>query len=97
MSIAYIPKSLANQIFNLPVLCIYASAFPQKAIAPTSGSSTNGKTNHWVLHLAISQTESIRLDPSPDGQYNLILIVTKKRYLVSRNAIKTLQLHTAEG
>lgn len=97
MSIAFIPKSLANQVANLPVLCIYASAHPPTAVAGPSGSATTQKTNHWVLYLAVSQTESLRLDPSPGSDNKMTLIVSKKTYLYSNNAVKTVQLYSVEN
>jgi len=97
MSIAFIPKSLSNQVANLPILSIYASAHPPTPVAGPSGSTTNQKTNHWVLYLAISQTESLRLDPSPGSDNTMTLIISKKSYLYSNNAVKTVQLTCVEN
>lgn len=95
MPIQFIPQSLWDQISELPVRCIYALGFNASLVDPRAGSK-GPKTNHWVLHLAISETEAIRLDPSPDGKGQLVLIVSRKGYVISRNAIKTVQLNTAE-
>ena len=92
MSVAFIPKSLANQIDLFPILCIYASAHPPTSVPDAEGSPARPKTNHWVLYLAISQTESLRLDPSPGADNNMTLIVSRKNYLYSNNAVKTIQL-----
>jgi len=97
MSVAFIPKSLANEITNLPVLSIYAAAHPETAVTSPSGSTASPKTNHWVLYLAISKTESIRLDPSPGSDDKMTLIVTKKDYLLSANAVKSIQLYTVKN
>jgi hypothetical protein len=79
-------------IFRPLYLCIRITP---TAVAAPSGSTVNPKTNHWVLYLAISQAESIQLDPSPDGQNKLIIIVTRKQRLVSEN-VKVIQLSPVE-
>ncbi|KAI9659661.1 MAG: hypothetical protein M1829_006569 [Trizodia sp. TS-e1964] len=56
--------------------------------------SQASETNHWVLHLAFSQTESIQIDPSPDLNGRMTLVVSRTGYLVSNNALKTVQLTT---
>ena len=43
--------------------------------------------------MVISEAESIRLDPSLDTDYNLILIVSRKNYLHTNNAVKIIQLN----
>jgi len=73
VSVAFIPKSLANQIANLPVLGVDACAYP-----PTAASTIGRKTNHWVLFLAISGTES----PSPAK--------SSTNHLFSHDAVKNL-------
>jgi hypothetical protein len=52
-------------------------------------------TNHWVLHCVTNQNESLRLDPSPSGpNLSMVLIVTRKSYAYSHNAVRTVQLST---
>lgn len=95
MSIAFIPKSLANEIAYLSVLYIYICAEPPTAIDP-SGSSAIEKTNHWVLHLAISPTEAIQLDPSPNSENTMTLIVSRKDNVCAHNAIQAVRLDCVE-
>lgn len=97
MSVAFIPKSLANQVENIHVLSIYAAALDPTVIFNSSGSTTGQKTNHWVLYFAISETESIRLDPSPGSDNKLALVVNQKNCLSLVNVVKTFQLYTAKN
>lgn len=92
MSAAFIPKSLANQIAPIPILCIYAAAHRPTSVPDPSGFLASPKTNHWVLYLATSQAESIRLDPSPGANNNIVLIVSGRNYQYSNNAVKIVQL-----
>lgn len=94
-TIRYIPSSLASQVVSSKILCIYASAHPATGVG-APGAAGNPKTNHWVLYCAISQAASLRIDPSPSGpNLSIVLIITKKDYLISDNAVKSLQLVTS--
>lgn len=92
-TITYIPPSVSSTLATLPVLSI-------KAAAHTPDNVSNGKkTNHWVLYLKISQTESVRLDISPTSAITGAgcLIVSKLGYVVSSNAVKTCDLAVRGG
>jgi len=94
-TIRYIPSSLASQVASSKILCIYASAHPATGVG-APGAAGNPKTNHWVLYCAISQAASLRIDPSPSGpNLSIVLIITKKDYLISDNAVKSFQLVTS--
>lgn len=92
-TITYIPPSLSSTLATLPVLGIKAAAHPPDNV------SNGKKTNHWVLHLQISQTGSVRLDISPTGVSTGAgcLIVRKLDYIVSSNAVKTYDLAVRGG
>lgn len=91
-TIRFIPSSIATHFANSNILCIYVSAHPATAIGAL-GVAGNPKTNHWVFYCAISQTESLCIDPSPSGpNLSIVSIITKKDYLYSNNAVKTFQL-----
>jgi hypothetical protein len=95
MSMAFIPQSLANQIANLPILCIYASAQPPTSVLDPSGSPAGSKkTNHWVLHLVTSQTESLQIDPSPGSDSKITIIVSMVEKSIRHDAVKVIRLHT---
>lgn len=89
----YLPPSLVSTLAILPVLRITAAAHA------ADNMSNCQKTNHWVLQLIISQTESIRLDFSPNdtsiGAANLI--IRKLEDLVSSNMVKTCDLTVRKG
>ena len=81
MSVAFIPKSLANQIANLPVLGIDACASVGK---PVPGYFFYGYFPD-------------RIDPSPDSDNKMTLIIYKTNRLFSHDAVKTLQLNSVEN
>ncbi|KAH6714190.1 hypothetical protein BKA61DRAFT_607372 [Leptodontidium sp. MPI-SDFR-AT-0119] len=96
MPLAYIPKSLANTARSEPVTAIYLCAYAPTAVSapPKPGASVNGTmTNHWVMYLVASSTQSIRFDPSPTGPGNsLDLIITSKNHAYTNNAVKSMHL-----
>src|SRR4030088_1172665 len=94
-TVQYIPPSLAATVANSPILCIYACAHPANPVGASETSAAGQMTNHWVLHCVTNQNESLRLDPSPSGpNLSMVLIVTRKSYAYSHNAVRTVQLST---
>jgi hypothetical protein len=95
-TIQYIPPSLAVAVANLPILCIYACAHPANPVEASGISTAGGQmTNHQIFHCVFSQNKSLRLNPSPLGpNLSMVLIVTRKSYSYSHNAVRIVQLPT---
>ncbi|KAF8852011.1 hypothetical protein BDZ45DRAFT_678691 [Acephala macrosclerotiorum] len=96
MPLAYVPKSLANTARSQPVTDIYLCAYAPTTVSapPKPGASINGKmTNHWVIDIVSSPTQSICSDPSPTGPGgSLDLIITGKSHAYTNNAVKSMHL-----
>ena len=95
-TIQWIPKSDGDAHGEKAILCIYACAY-----GPTNVSANQSrgapKTNHWVFFCAISQSSAIRIDPSPSGANNsVVLALNYKTYLVTNKAIKVVRLVTTD-
>ncbi|KAB8069844.1 hypothetical protein BDV29DRAFT_182019 [Aspergillus leporis] len=94
-TIQYIPASLAASAASYPISCIYACAHPANPTGPPGTAAASKMTNHWVFHFVTNSNESLRLDPSPSGpNFSIVLIVTKKTYTYSHNAVKSVQIST---
>lgn len=97
-------ENMASTLFDLPPSLVSTLAIlPVPGITAAAHAADNlsncQKTNHWVLQLVISQTDSIRLDFSPNdtsiGAANLI--IRKLENLVSSNMVKTCDLTVRKG
>lgn len=94
-TIQYIPPSLSSSVSNLPISSIFACAHPPNQTGAPGTSASSQMTNHWVLHCVLNPNESLRIDPSPSGlNFSLVLIISKKTYAYSHNAVKTVQVPT---
>ncbi|EHK96761.1 hypothetical protein M7I_7511 [Glarea lozoyensis 74030] len=93
MPLAYIPKSLLNTSQSQPITSIHICAEPPNAVfAPKDNAdpATEKLTNHWVVYLITSPSQSIRLDPSPSGPGNTLDLIISAKDRADINAVKTL-------
>lgn len=93
-TISYIPPSLSSSLTD-SITTIKAAAHPPDNISSTSEK----KTNHWVLYLPTSHNTLARLDLSPSGPgaAPACLLVSRLNYTILTNVMKTCDITVRAG
>ena len=95
-TIRYIPSSLKlSNDLRSPIIAIHTFAcFATPLTSPQPDASTEPQTNHWYLHCQLSDTDFVRLDPSPTGPKSTLQLLVSSNVDPTDKCAKTCRLTT---
>jgi hypothetical protein len=88
--------SKASEYADLPIVAVWATGYPPMPLSK-SKKAPRPETNHWTLNFAFNDSESVRLNPNPFAEEQVLsCTIDHKPYLYTNNAVRIQRLEAKD-